>query len=1113
MKIQISRDSFQPGQRYSGVYLQQGRMILDADWNELTDIQKARLSEALRDAIASGAPRSGGLAISFDGTAVRIEPGTLYVDGVPAALATADQKPVTVLAQPAYPLPQPVKEAYLEKDLRFYADVWERSVTALQQDQLRDAGLHGADTATRSQTMLQVKWCDKSLDPLAGQNNPPIGDAALSLQLRLIASSGDPCDPCASQVAVDERIGNYLFRVEVHDYDPTTRWLTLKWSRDNGAEAAAAGEMPPGFGQGDWVWEFFDEDSERLLGNHPFRRQDWVADYYGSGGPDATAFVAKPSKLRGILRAAAALPPTNGLTPGAVPTTWVRQWDGFLRINLGSKALFGLDRGVKLFAGTIADQTAGRVFLNDTLDINLERLRLSLNVKDRRFVAGDYWLADVREARDDSGEVVLNQAPPRGVRHHYLFLGELAGSQLSFGELDATGKLVANSADAYRRRMHFPALTDLHADEIGFIDRCGKLFEGAQNVQQALDNLCHISARDIAFIDDCGKLYDGADNVQDALDELCNIAADDIAYRLPECADKNSIRALLAKHLPTDGKPATIEIALDALLCALDAASLPYPIPDCVKDDSVGGRLGFKAGEGGAVGPVLDRLLCQFTAQDLPLDKSDAALCAKLKTDGIDTVQDALDLLCQTPSSCAITVAVGQLDGILRQFASDKAQTDLHLCLLPGEHVIAAPLEITGKASLRLTALSASAARIRLKSAPTVLEAGELSLEGLGWLFDGNATLTLRGRRISSQRGNYLRSATAPKLPAMVQLQAWTAGLKIIDFTPELFWRDNTMSDTWQRYVEAEKTVFTPDITGEILIADKIRDLLGDPVTLVDQPAFDAGIRAIAEAVAAMPASAITTWSNKLAAGSGVATTPASNSAISLLGNTTTRVSRSNLGAPSIEAAKPMVAAAVTRMAAAAGDVAAISELLADAIRGSTIERGFGVALALADNLLSGSLCDNHIEGELLLMNGLTNGIDPRDLGVNKRQDEGHVVAGKTGNLSLSGNRLERLWSLLPAGSIVSNTMQATLPGYESLSLTGNQLAGYGHSVVAALLTVHGNRVLNGSPKGPTYIGKCFANSAVLSANAASFADEFTPLLVVASQMQNAANLMLVDQV
>ena len=46
MSTQISRDSYRPGQRYSGVYQQQGRMLVDADLNEFVDVLKARLAQA-----------------------------------------------------------------------------------------------------------------------------------------------------------------------------------------------------------------------------------------------------------------------------------------------------------------------------------------------------------------------------------------------------------------------------------------------------------------------------------------------------------------------------------------------------------------------------------------------------------------------------------------------------------------------------------------------------------------------------------------------------------------------------------------------------------------------------------------------------------------------------------------------------------------------------------------------------------------------------------------------------------------------------------------------------------------------------------------------------------
>jgi hypothetical protein len=55
----ISRDSYDPTKDYLGVYLQQGRPILDADWNEAQDITRAALAEIRRTALGDGSPDSG----------------------------------------------------------------------------------------------------------------------------------------------------------------------------------------------------------------------------------------------------------------------------------------------------------------------------------------------------------------------------------------------------------------------------------------------------------------------------------------------------------------------------------------------------------------------------------------------------------------------------------------------------------------------------------------------------------------------------------------------------------------------------------------------------------------------------------------------------------------------------------------------------------------------------------------------------------------------------------------------------------------------------------------------------------------------------------------------
>ncbi|MFA5083024.1 MAG: DUF6519 domain-containing protein [Hydrogenophilaceae bacterium] len=799
MKSQISRDSFQPGQHYSGVYLQQGRMILDADWNELTDIQKAGLVAALRDAISGtlvkdggipgGAPRVGGLAIVAvpNGSAnIRIQPGTLYVDGVPARLDGTDV--LEIDRQPGYP----IDADYNGQNLKLYADVWDRAVTALERADLMDAALHGADTATRSQTMLQVKWCPDTKDPLDEDENPAIGNAPLTLKLRLIASGGDACDPCASQVKVDERLGNYLFRVEVHDYDPATQWLTLKWSRDNGAEACAVAAMPNGFNQGDWVWEYFDDDTERLLGNH---------------------FASNPKKLRGLIKETCVSP-----IGANEPKQYCRQWDGYLKVKLNGSSLSGRDRGVALATGPAASQAHGRVNLTGgLLKINLELMELQLATTGNRFVPGDYWLAEVREAADTSGDTVLDAAAPRGVRHHYLYLGALA-----------VNKKLAMEDDAFARRMAFPPLTDLTADKIGFNNKCTALYASARNVQQALDYLCAIDASDIA-------------------------------YTLPACTG-NTIRDLLKATLDPNGDDRlTVKDALDNLLCQLDAGHLPYTVPACASGPSVRDGLELAAGPS-QVGPVLDKLLCEFNASQLPIKKPDASLCTDLQSASVISVQDALRVLCEKSGGCAVTVTSPEHLGILLdEFAKSTTAKDLWLCLKAGTYPLAALPDIAGKRGLRISGEGPESARIAFSGNRLLIDADTVTLENLAVTFTtGAGQLAIRAEEARATGCHFARTSGVANNQAMVSVTGrGTAACR-------LAWHGNTL------YAQVKTTLSTGgnqwagvEVIGDAKMSAAIL-ALGSAELLGDKAAYDNALVKVAEQIVVLPKDTRTAWKTRL---------------------------------------------------------------------------------------------------------------------------------------------------------------------------------------------------------------------------------------------------------
>ena len=558
MKTQISRESHRAEKRYSGVYQQQGRMLTDADWNELVEVVKSRLDQALLGVVASGAPRDpdgGDFGARLDDSAAPfvIRGGLVYADGVVARLAGKTPADALFLYTDQADFPSP-PDLPPGGDYVLYADVWERPVVSLEDpDQLRDTALHGADTTTRTQTMAQVKYCSPAVDPEDRAANPQIGNAELTLKLRSRSAQADACDPCADEVAVAAGTGSYLFRVEVHDVRGTASepTLVLKWSSENGAEQYELPEpggnpLPSHFTSGDWIFEFTNEVTEKHLGVH----------LAGSAAP------------RGKL---------TKEFPETVPAdfTWVRRWDGYCILSRsgGSWSLVeGRDRGVEL--STTTDSTAdGHVDLGTSCEARLQALLLTLRLTSRVFVAGDYWLAPVRAAHE-AGDTLLAKKPPLGIVHRYLRLGQV----------DSGNQLVALTPDELRR-LSFPPLTDIEAKDVEFKKPCdtsvyqGVPEEDLQTVADALELLCHVTADQIGFAKPCDtSIYkdvaaEDLQTVADALGLLCDVKADQIGFEKP--CDTSVYKDVATEDLQT------VADAL-GLLCDVKADQIAYtPHPTC----------------------------------------------------------------------------------------------------------------------------------------------------------------------------------------------------------------------------------------------------------------------------------------------------------------------------------------------------------------------------------------------------------------------------------------------------------------------------------------------------------------------------------------------------
>jgi len=299
MKADLTRNTFHPFRHFTQVLMQQGRVQLDADWNEQAAILLRYLRSIAADIIGPHGGPSGNLGFRIVALPPATPPvadfaitaGHYYVDGVPfqpgqyLELYDSSPKPHSVIVsiraatqssrslnltpdinsidwitnnkailfarriltyttQPDYPVSDKLTtgNSYL-----VYLDVWERLITRVEDDRIREVALGGPDTAARTKLVTQVKvtaaaqttpGTDISQDATSqslSDKFQPWNRGFLKARALPSAASSDPSvipTPCYWGAE------NQLYRVEIHTGSltpegPTTP--TFKWSRENGS--------------------------------------------------------------------------------------------------------------------------------------------------------------------------------------------------------------------------------------------------------------------------------------------------------------------------------------------------------------------------------------------------------------------------------------------------------------------------------------------------------------------------------------------------------------------------------------------------------------------------------------------------------------------------------------------------------------------------------------------------------------------------------------------------------------------------------------------------------------------------------------------------------------
>ena len=436
MRGDFSRDTFDPVKHFSRVLQQQGRVHLDADCNEQAAIVMHYLRTLAADLIGPFAgPAGEGLGFKIDDVTedgFAIGRGRYYVDGI---LCENDQALARYESQLDFPFPPELDKAtkYL-----VFLDVWERHVSTLEDDEIREKALGGADTATRAKVVWQVKV--GGLEELQittanaasiRKNWKDIVERLRSPRVGCLRAQLDPpkdsTDPCLT--APDARYRgaeNQLYRVEIHNGGAPGA-ATFKWSRNNASVATRvtlAGteltvESGRGFAAGQWIELTSDAQELRGLSGRLVK-------------------LLKVDGERLSLESAVAVP--DDVMEGEDWPTKARAWD-----QRKNSSITLVDGAVPVSESV---EPTGWIPLEDGIQVQFLPASADGSIANA-YQAGDYWLIPARVATggiewpitgDEAGQPLPRS--PRGIRHHFAPLATLSPTAAGWDVIDCRSDFV-----------------------------------------------------------------------------------------------------------------------------------------------------------------------------------------------------------------------------------------------------------------------------------------------------------------------------------------------------------------------------------------------------------------------------------------------------------------------------------------------------------------------------------------------------------------------------------------------------------------------------------------------------------------------------------------------
>lgn len=397
---------------FSRLLLQQGRVLIDSDFNEAQDIMTQAIRTLAEVVIGphGGEPEAFLISAVERGIDFNIGPGKYYVQGI----LSESKGDVTYLGQfnDERELPEGAFLAYL--------DVWEQHVTSLEEPGIREVALGGPDTATRARIRWRVRLMpmrelpgEETVEEWLAARTLPLSTAVMRARTRPAQDEEDPCI-----TAPDSRYRgaeNQLYRVEIHagnvdhDGERIDQEPTIKWSRENGSVVYPVEDGPDVSDDGTVTFTL--AHLGRDDGRFGLSPGDWV-EYlndsyvrYEEAGP-----MLKVQMVDRVVRQVTAVAPEGtefktGISP------LLRRWDHKSEAEDGA-------------VPTSACEPEGWLKLEDHIEICFDANA------DGQYRSGDYWLIPARTVigdiiwpRDEAEKAL--SAAARGVIHYYAPLARI----------------------------------------------------------------------------------------------------------------------------------------------------------------------------------------------------------------------------------------------------------------------------------------------------------------------------------------------------------------------------------------------------------------------------------------------------------------------------------------------------------------------------------------------------------------------------------------------------------------------------------------------------------------------------------------------------------------